>query len=112
MAQVGSPINADGSSVFDANRGVVPVKFTLTVGGAASCQLPPATISLTRTAGAVVGQINESDYLMSSDSGSNFRITDCQYHYNLSTSSLGPGTYRVDVRVAGHVIGSGVFSLK
>lgn len=112
VAQVGSPINADGSSVFDANRGVVPVKFTLTVGGAASCQLPPATISLTRTAGAVVGQVNESDYLMNSDSGSNFRITDCQYHYNLSTSSLGPGTYRVDVRVAGHVIGSGVFSLK
>jgi hypothetical protein len=48
-AAVQSPIKSDGTSVFKANRGVVPVKFTLSVNGAATCQLPAATISLTRT---------------------------------------------------------------
>ena len=43
-------------------RGVVPVKFTLTLGGVATCDLPPATIAVTRTAGGVIGQIDESDY--------------------------------------------------
>jgi hypothetical protein len=49
-AQVQQPINADGTSVFNVRRGVVPVKFTLTQGGVATCALPPATIAVTRTA--------------------------------------------------------------
>jgi hypothetical protein len=105
------PINADGSSVFKANRGVVPVKFTLTVDGVATCQLPPATISLSRTAGTVLGSISESTYLMPSDNGSNFRTTDCQYIYNLGAGSLGKGTYRVNIAIGGGIVGSGVFGL-
>jgi hypothetical protein len=105
------PIKADGSSVFKASRGVVPVKFTLTVNGARTCQLPPATISLSRTAGTVLGSIAESVYLMPSDNGSNFRTTDCQYIYNLGTGSLGTGTYRVNIVIGGVIVGSGVFGL-
>src|SRR5437660_730922 len=60
--QVQQPINADGSSVFSVRRGVVPVKFTLTQGGVATCALPPATIAITRTAGGTPGQIDESVY--------------------------------------------------
>jgi len=78
------PINANGTSVFNANRGVVPVKFTLTLNGVRTCQLPPATVAVFRTSGDTVVGVNESDFLQPSDSGSNFRIdtTNCQYIYN------------------------------
>jgi uncharacterized delta-60 repeat protein len=111
-AQVQQPINANGTSVFTVRRGVVPVKFTLTVGGVATCALPPATIAVTRTAGGTTGAVNESVYSSSADSGSNFRISSCQYIYNLNSSALGVGTYRVDIKINGDVVGSGVFQLK
>src|SRR5438477_7706980 len=87
-------------------RGVVPVKFTLTQDGVATCALPAATIAVTRTSGGTSGQIDESIYTAPSDSGSNFRIDSCQYIYNLSASALGVGTYRVDIKISGQVIGS------
>ena len=111
-AQAQQPIDADGSSVFNVSRGVVPVKFTLTYNGVATCQLPPATISMFRTAGAVVAPINEATYLQPSDSGSNFRMDNCQYIYNLETSSLGTGTYAVYISISGNTVGSGLFGLK
>ena len=79
-AQVEQPINADGTSVFNVRRGVVPVKFTLTLDGVATCNLPPATIVVTRTAGGVIGPIAESVYTGPADTGSNFRISGCQVH--------------------------------
>ena len=109
--QVQPPINADGSSNFNVRRGVVPVRFTLTLGGVATCELPPATIAVTRTAGGVIGQVNESDYSGNADSGSNFRISSCQYAYNLNARALGAGTYRVDILINGQVVGSATFGL-
>jgi hypothetical protein len=111
-AQVQQPINADGMSVFSGRRGVVPVKFTLTQGGIATCTLLPATIALTRTSGGTMGTVDESVYSGSADNGSNFRVDSCQYVYNLSASALGVGTYRVDIKTNGTVIGSGIFALK
>ena len=111
-AQIRPPINADGTSIFNANRGVIPVKFTLTEDGTPTCALPPATIALTRTAGGNIGPINESVYVMSADNGSNFRIVGCQYIYNLSSSALGTGTYRVDIMINGATVGSATFKLK
>ena len=111
-AQIRPPINADGTSIFNANRGVIPVKFTLTQDGSPTCALPPATIALTRTAGGNIGPINESVYVMSADNGSNFRIDGCQYIYNLSSSALGTGTYRVDIIINGATVGSATFKLK
>jgi len=49
---------------------------------------------------------------MSADSGSNFRINGCQYIYNLSSSALGLGTYRLDIKINGQIVGSGFFQLK
>jgi len=109
--QVQPPINPDGSSTFNVRRGVVPVKFTLTRGGVATCDLPPATIAVTRTAGGVIGEINESVYSGNADSGSNFRIDSCQYAYNLNARTLGAGTYRVDILIDGQVVGNAVFAL-
>ncbi len=111
-AQIQPPINADGTSIFNANRGVIPVKFRLTQDGSPTCALPAATIALTRTAGGNIGPINESVYVMSADNGSNFRIDDCQYIYNLSSSALGTGTYRVDITINGATVGSATFKFK
>jgi Chlamydia polymorphic membrane protein (Chlamydia_PMP) repeat len=109
--QVQPPINADGSSTFNVRRGVVPVSFNLTVGGVATCDLPPATIAITRTAGGVIGQVNESDYSGNADTGSNFRISSCQYVYNVNARALGVGTYRVDILINGQVVGNATFGL-
>jgi VCBS repeat protein len=114
-AHVQQPINADGSSVFKAIRGVVPVKFRLTENGEPTCILPSATIALTRTAGSgTLGSVAESTYFTHADTGSNFRIDSsaCQYIYNLATSSLAPGTYQVDIRIYGFVAGNAVFALE
>ena len=114
LARVQPPIQSDGTSVFSSNRGVVPVKFALFYSGSSTCDLPPASISLFRTAGATVGSVNESTYTVAADEGSSFRIdsTSCQYVYNLGTSSLGSATYRVYVSIGQVVIGSGAFGLK
>ena len=109
--QVQPPINADGSSTFNVRRGVVPVRFNLTRGGVATCDLPSATIAVTRTAGGVIGQVNESDYSGNADTGSNFRIGSCQYVYNLNARALGVGTYRVDILINGQVVGSASLGL-
>jgi hypothetical protein len=74
--------------------------------------LPAATISLSRTAGGAVGSIDESTYQMSADSGNAYRISGCQYLYNLGASSLGAGTYQVFVNISGVPVGSAVFALK
>jgi hypothetical protein len=111
-AFVQPPINADNSSIFKANRGVIPVKFSLTKNNTASCDLPTATIAVTRTAGGTTGAIDEASYLSPADNSSNFRITACQYVYNLAASALGVGTYDVDIKTNGVVVGNAVFALK
>jgi hypothetical protein len=110
-ATVQQPINADGSSTFTAKRGVVPVKFTLTDNGAATCDLPPATITVTRV-GATSSQIvDESTYSSTADTGSSFRISSCQYNYNLAARDIGPGSYRIGIVVDGQQVGSASFAL-
>lgn len=113
-ALIQQPINSDGTSTFKANRGVIPVKFALTQNNAPTCALPSATISLTQTAGATLGSIDESTYYANADSGSHFRIADCQYIYNLPVSgaNLGAGRYSVDIKINGSVVGNAVFALK
>ena len=113
-ASVQPPINSNGSSVFNAKRGVVPVKFSLTQNGAPTCVLPAATISLERTAGGTLGAINESEFVHSADVGSSFRIdtSTCQYVYNLASGSLGVGTYIVTITLENVGVGTATFSLK
>jgi probable HAF family extracellular repeat protein len=113
-AFVQRPIDAEGSSVFSAKRGIIPVKFAVTkYGKRTSCTLP-ATIAVTRAAHGTLASVDESTYSMSADKGSNFRIdpTACQYIYNLAASSLGVGTYRVDININGVMVGHAVFALR
>jgi len=111
---VQQPINPDGSSIFKANKGVLPVKFNLIHNNAPTCTLPPATIAVTRTAGGTLGSVDENVYLTNADSGPNFRIDQaaCQYIYNLGAAALGAGAYRVDISINGIVVGNAVFALK
>lgn len=111
-AAVQPPINADGSSAFDANRGALPVKFTLTENGSSSCTLPQATISVTLISAAAADLIEMNTYKTPADNGSNFRTDACQYTYVLGTKGLGAGDYRVDIIVNWNVVGSGEFTLK
>jgi probable HAF family extracellular repeat protein len=113
-AFVQQPINADGTSVFSAKRGVVPVKFAVAAYGTQpSCTLP-ATIGIVKAGNGALASVDESTYSNPSDTGSNFRIdpTACQYIYNLSASSLGVGMYRVDISINGILVGHAVFALK
>jgi hypothetical protein len=110
-AQVQPPLNPDGTSVFNYRRGSVPVKFILTADGTSTCDLPPATISLFRTSGMSPGLINESDYTAPSDDGVDFRISGCQYIYNLDTKHLGPGSYSVRINISDAEAGSAIFGL-
>jgi hypothetical protein len=115
-AAVLQPINADGSSRFNAKKGVIPVKFTLTVDGtpviSPNCTLPPATIAVTKLSGSNPGSINESVYSTPSSTGVNFSIdlTECKYQYNLSVKDSGSGTYQVDILVDNNVVGSANFA--
>jgi probable HAF family extracellular repeat protein len=109
---VQQPINADGSSVFNARRGVIPVKFTLTQNQTPICPVMPATIAITKASGQTLASVDESTYSTNADSGSNFRIEGCQYGYNLAASALGVGTYRVDISMQGIMVGHAVFALK
>jgi len=106
------PISADGTTVFSANRGTIPVKFTAALDGISTCDLSPATITLTRIAGAALGPINQTSYIMASDNGSNFRISGCQYVYNLSSGSLGSGTYLIQLWIADAPVGAATFGLQ
>jgi hypothetical protein len=112
VAEIQPPIEADGASVFNARRGVVPIKFTLAADGAPTCDLYPATIALFRVGGDTSVEVNQAEFTMPSDDGVNFRITDCQYHYNLGTNSLGPGTYLVQLWIGSSKVGEARFALK
>lgn len=106
------PIDTNGSSVFNVKRGVVPIRFTLTVNGVVTCQLPAASIRLFRTADEVTAAVNESVYVQPADTGLSFRISNCGYVYNLSAISVGVGTYVAQVVINDAVVGSATFSLR
>ena len=42
----------------------------------------------------------------------NFRITDCQYQYNVNAKSFGTGKYTVELLIGGASKGTGIFELK
>lgn len=79
-----------------------------------TCDLPPATIQITKTAGSGTGAVNEPVTIQPADDNDEFRVVDCKYMYNLATSSLsGSGTYEVKLLIgATPAGGSAVFDLK
>jgi probable HAF family extracellular repeat protein len=111
-AFVQQPIQGDGSSVFKARNGVVPVKFTLTRHDVQTCTLPRATMSITRVARGTMASAEEHIYSRSSHRGSCFRNDGCRYTCDLAALSLGKGAYRVDISIKGIMVGHASFSLE
>jgi enamine deaminase RidA (YjgF/YER057c/UK114 family) len=58
-----------------------------------TCNLPPATIRVTKTSGTGSGDVNEPISIQPNDTNGDFRTVDCKYMYNLATASL-PGRGR------------------
>jgi hypothetical protein len=46
------------------------------------------------------------------DSNMRLGASACQYHYNLETSDLGIGTFRVDISINGIMVGHAAFTLR
>jgi hypothetical protein len=78
--------------------------FTPAPASAASptCNLPTASIKVTKADGTPSGEVNEPISVQPNDSNLLFRVVDCKYMYNLATSSLsGVGTYTISVVING-----------
>ncbi len=73
---------------------------------APTCQLPDATIQVFKSGDSTPIPIDEGAYLFPADNGSSFRISNCQYVYNLGTkalvNNLGAGEYTVQAIIGGH----------
>jgi len=107
---IGQPINADGSSVFKAGRGVIPVKLIPSCGNGNLA--PTITINY---AGAGGGAINETvESVSSADTGSEMRWDSSagQYVYNLAAKDKTAGAYTLSIKVAGIEVLTVGFDLK
>ena len=82
--------------------------------GVQTCDLPTATIQITKVSGSSTGAVNEPISIQPNDDDMHFRIVDCKYMYNLATSSLsGPGGYKVEVMINGSpAAGAAMFDLR
>jgi hypothetical protein len=80
-------------------------QFVSSAGGSftGTCDLPTATIEVSKNDPVVSGDINEAAVQASlADDGNAFRIVDCKYQYILSIPSLdGKGTYEVQIWING-----------
>jgi len=113
-AVVQPPIDPDGSSVFSAKRGVIPMKFKLLAQGVQTCALPEATITVTKASQRTLALVRESGHTADGVSRPDCQIEPiaCRYKYLLPASQLGPGTYRVDLSIQGIMVGHAVFTLR
>jgi hypothetical protein len=86
------------SATVNGNTFVVPGASAL----AQTCDLPDATIKVTKLSGATTGAVNEPVTIQPNDSNGAFRVVDCKYMYNLDVKSLsGAGRYEVQVVIGG-----------
>jgi hypothetical protein len=81
---------------------------------APTCDLPSATIKITKLSGATSGTVNEPLTIQPNDSDGAFRVVDCKYMYNLDVKSLsGAGRYQVEVVIGGvPAMGPALFDLR
>jgi hypothetical protein len=89
------PINTDGSSIFKLGS-TVPVKFRLT-GACESNTTLEARLYGAQISGGVVGTEQEAVSTSSADSGNLFRYSGGQYIFNLGTTGLAAGTWRLRI---------------
>jgi DNA/RNA endonuclease G (NUC1) len=93
-----SPINPNGSSVFNLGR-TVPVRFRLTEASAGITSLT-ARLTLAKVSDGITGTEVEAGSTSEATTGNLFRYAgDGQYIFNLSTQGLTPGTYQLRINM-------------
>ncbi len=94
------PINQDGSSIFKLGR-VIPVKFQLKDGAGNFIFTAIARIYLSKVSNDVTGTEIEAESVGEANSGNLFRYSsaDNQYIFNLGTSYLSQGTWRIRIEL-------------
>ncbi len=80
------------------------VRFKLLRNNLRTCALPPATIAVSRA--------TLSGFVPVDSAGDTVAQASCQYVSDLSASGLGRGIYRVDISIAGIMVGHAVFTLR
>jgi hypothetical protein len=95
---IGQPVENDGSSVFKAGRGVIPLKLIPSCGNGSLA--PKITITYSGAGDEVVNEAVKS--VSAADSGSTMRwdASAGQYIYNLDTRAKTAGAYRISVKVS------------
>ncbi len=109
----------DGGWMMDQAVTVENVKvndntFIPLSGSFPTCDLPPATIRVTKMTGTDGGTVIDPLSAQSNGNDAGFRILDCKYIYNLATSSLpGPGQYKVEAVINGiPAVGAAIINLR
>ena len=95
---IGQPIDNDGSSVFKAGRGVIPVKLIPSCGNGNLA--PKIALRYSGSGGKVVNETVTS--VSSADTGSTMRwdASARQYIYNLQTKAKTAGKYTISIKVS------------
>jgi parallel beta-helix repeat protein len=110
-----NPINSDGSSLFKLGR-TVPVKFQLTdYQGGSYAPNAVAFIYLSKISNSITGTLVEAISTSSATTGNLFRydLSSNQYIFNLSTSNLTAGTWKIIAKLeSGKELGVVNISLK
>jgi hypothetical protein len=70
-------------------------------GTSPTCPSQPATIQVSKIGSAGSLSIDENLTSIQKDTGTQFRIVDCKYMYNIAGKSLGAGQYKVDAIING-----------
>lgn len=104
------PVNANGSSIFKLGR-TVPVKFRLTGESAAITNLA-ARLYLAKLSNGIAGTEIEAESTSAADRGNTFRYTGGEYQFNLGTSALSEGTWRMRIDLGDGVLHTVDFSLR
>jgi hypothetical protein len=95
---IGQPVDGDGSSVFKAGRGVIPVKLIPSCGNGKLA--PKITLRYSGAGNKVVNETVTS--VSSADTGSTMRwdASAGQYLYNLHTKAKTAGKYTLSIKVS------------
>jgi hypothetical protein len=105
-----APVNHGGSSVFKLGS-TVPVKFRL-IDGSAPITTLQAQIYVTKISDGVLGTEAEAVSTAAVDTGNIFRYSSGEYIFNLSTKSMGQGTWQIRIDLLDRVIRTETISLK
>jgi hypothetical protein len=101
--------------VFSVNKAVILLRFRLQEQGAATCSLPPATVTIRKASQQKLELIAEeaiSANAVATAAGNGVVPILCQYVDAVQPAQLGAGTFLVNLSINGIMVGHAVFTLQ